>query len=192
MQNLDELSCIDRGVDCVTVAAMDVVKVILTYFGALAGGVFLALTLSTAVGYLPYSDRPGPGWYGPQIPPLEEIAYYLDFSFLFLGRLTAIAAIIFLVLARILGVLHMPKWAIASYGALTVALVSLIAVSAAGWYIAIAAFPVYAGGVIGLLYGAVALPRFARPRSSEGRRWWHWALSPIAPAVIWMYFLFPR
>ena len=33
----------------------------------IVGSMITTLTLASAVGYLPYSDRPGPGWYGPSI-----------------------------------------------------------------------------------------------------------------------------
>jgi hypothetical protein len=185
-------ACIDDGVQWTIEAVLDFVKLVLTYCAALCGGVLLAMTVSAYIGYLPYSDRPGPGWYGPRLLPLDEVAYYLEFATLLLSRVTAIAAVTFFLLARVLGALRLPKWAIAAYGALTIGLVSLIAVAAAGWYIAVGAFAVYAGGVIGLLYGILVLPRFAHPLAAEGRRWWHWVLSPLAPAAILWLVLFPH
>jgi hypothetical protein len=189
---MNACGCLDDGVKWTTEAALDFVKLVLTYCAAVCGGVFLAMTISAYIGYLPYSDRPGPGWYGPRLLPLDEVAYYIEFATMLLSRITAIAAVIFFFLARTLGALRLPKWAIAGYAAFTIGLVSLIAVAAAGWYIAVDAFAVYAGGVIGVLYGIFVLPRFARPLAAEGRRWWHWVLSPLAPAAILWLFLFPH
>src|SRR5712692_8274111 len=41
-----------------------------------------------------------------------------------------------------------------------------------GWYISIAAFPVYMAGVLGLFFGCFVLPRFA---PAGGTKWPSWA-----------------
>src|SRR5437764_15241795 len=42
----------------------------------LLGGLLLLLLICSLVGYLPYSDRPGPGWETPHLPSWQEIRFY--------------------------------------------------------------------------------------------------------------------
>jgi hypothetical protein len=49
------------------------------------GGLFVYLIFAIAVGYLPYSDRPGPGWYKKRFGiGWDEIRFVFEFI-LFLG-----------------------------------------------------------------------------------------------------------
>jgi hypothetical protein len=76
---------------------------------------------------------------------------------------------------RLIGWLAAPRWLLRSLGGLLAAFLSLVGIAAAGWYIAISAAVVYASAVIGLLFGALVLPKFA-PRSEPApvQNWWGW------------------
>jgi hypothetical protein len=52
----------------------------ITYALFLAGGTFLLLVVVSAIGYLPYSDRRGPGWYAAHIPNVQEVGYYASWA----------------------------------------------------------------------------------------------------------------
>jgi hypothetical protein len=43
------------------------------------------LVLVNSAGYLPYSDRPGPGWQMPHLPTGEELQFFVGFASLLLG-----------------------------------------------------------------------------------------------------------
>jgi len=62
------------------------------------------------------------------------------------------------------------------FGSLLAAISALIAVLAANWwYVAVSQYPVYAGAVCGLIYGAVLLPVPAGETYAQGNSWKHWA-----------------
>ncbi|HEY6252744.1 MAG TPA: hypothetical protein VI685_22535 [Candidatus Angelobacter sp.] len=129
------------------------------YSLALLGSLFAILICCELVGYLPYSDRPGPGWGPPQIPPWSEIRFYADWElatsqvFFFLGA-------IFFVYISLLAFFQAPQWMARTLAGLLCGLLSLIATAAAGWYIALAAFPANAAGFVGVLFGIFIALRF--------------------------------
>ena len=63
--------------------AKDLIRSLTLYCLIVAGGTALLLFVASAVGYLPYSDRPGPGWHGAHIPGLREIGFYFSFAIFF-------------------------------------------------------------------------------------------------------------
>src|SRR5438270_9914662 len=56
-------------------------------FGSLIilGGLFLYMTIVISIGYLPYSDRPGPGWYKKPFGISWDEMTYIGSFVLFLG-----------------------------------------------------------------------------------------------------------
>lgn len=153
--------------------AKDLVKSVALYCLTVAGGTVLLLLVLSGIGYLPYSDRPGPGWHAAHIPTLREIGFYLSFGTFFLVTLSLFWGVALFLFARCLGWLSAPRPLVAVSGAIAAGFVTCMGVAGAGWYIAIAAFPVYAAGILGLLFGALLLPRFADIRSSS-RDWKRW------------------
>jgi hypothetical protein len=67
----------------------------------------LLLLLINCAGYLPYSDRPGPGWQLPHLPSGDELRFFLGFAIL-LARATAFYAAGFAVAGVIFGVCSLP------------------------------------------------------------------------------------
>src|SRR5437899_2060338 len=53
------------------------------YVALIVVGLVVTLTVSSAVGYLPYSDRPGPGWIGPAFS-FGQLGFYASWGVLLL------------------------------------------------------------------------------------------------------------
>jgi len=147
----------------------------------LLGGLLLVLLGCALVGYLPYSDRPGPGWWTqPHLPIWEEIRFYIDWERLMIPMLFFWSTIFF-AFAAIVGWLRTPRWIVRVCAGILCGLISFVATLAAGWYISLGAFPIYVAGGLGLLFGIFVLPRFA----PHGATQWHtWARVVGATAAI--------
>lgn len=128
-------------------------------------GAVLLLLLYSAVGYLPYSDRPGPGWGNiePHFPVPEEIRYFSSWALILLPICYFMGNLLFLFMAWARW-LKLPMWLARTLGGFFCSGLSMFAVAAAGWYIAIAVSVTNAVGVCGLLYGIFVLPRISPAR----------------------------
>jgi len=153
--------------------AKDLIKSLALYCLIVAGGTALMLFVASAVGHLPYSDRPGPGWHGAHIPGLREIGFYFSFAIFFALTFCLLWGAVLFVFVRCLGWLSAPRLFVCLVGGVAAGYLTLVGANGTGWYIAIAAFPVYAAGALGLLFGAFVLPRFGK-LSSGSRNWKHW------------------
>ncbi|HWR16328.1 MAG TPA: hypothetical protein VN577_15980 [Terriglobales bacterium] len=172
-------------------ALRDMLSAVALYVLVLGGGLFISLILMSTIGFLPYSDRPGPGFYGVHLPSVQEIGFYLNFIWFALVVFVLYWGVLLYILVRLLGALHMPMWFIRSVGFAVAGIASLLGVAGAGWYIALANEVVYLGGALGAAYGAILLPRFAGERPPETRRWRHWALAPAPVLVLLGILMYP-
>jgi hypothetical protein len=163
----------------------------LLYASVEASGILLVLTVSTAIGYLPYSDRPGPGWFSPHLPTLRELGFFAGWAFFFVGPFALLWGAILFVFVRFTAWLGAPKWFLRVLGGIFAGILGLLGTDAAGWYIAISAVGVYAGALSGLAYGTLLLPRFAVVRSEERPRVWRWAGIIGATIVLTTGIVFP-
>jgi len=114
-------------------------------------------------GYLPYSDRRGPGWIG-KFPAIGWADFWHGVGFMFgwallLVPYAIVAGLIVFALARLLERFKVPRLVVAIVAALLAGFVSGYIVLGIGWYIAIAGAPVYFAAVLGLIYGGCLLPR---------------------------------
>src|SRR5689334_9881702 len=75
----------------------------------------LLLVVINSVGYLPYSDRPGPGWQTSHLPKPEELKFFVGYTAL-LFPATALYGSFFAVGAAILGFCRLPRWALRIIG----------------------------------------------------------------------------
>jgi hypothetical protein len=141
----------------------------------IAGGTFLLLVVVSAIGYLPYSDRPGPGWYAAHIPNLQELGYYASWVTFYVAPFALLWGILLFVLVRALGWLAMPRWLVRTVAAVSAFFLSLLGLAAAGWYIAIAGVAVYGGAAIGSLFGGWVLPHFVGTVGPIRKNWLRWA-----------------
>lgn len=113
------------------------------------------------IGYLPYSDRPGPGWQHPHIPSWSAISFYFGFA-MYTGVPTLFYAGAHTLLAYVYEVCSLPKWLVRVLGGVTAFLSAGLLMEGAGWMIAIAAAGVYLAALSGLLWGIFVLPSFVR------------------------------
>ena len=139
------------------------------YLALLLGGVVATLTISSAVGYLPYSDRPGPDWYQPSIS-LQQVTYYLSWAALLLLPCLIYGTGIFIWL-RLLQLLGTPRVVIRAVGGIVSGVLSMFLIAAGGWYIAVAAFPVWVAGGLGAVWAAVIMPRYLGTPLTQEAGW---------------------
>jgi hypothetical protein len=118
----------------------------------------LILVLVNSVGYLPYSDRPGPGWQPAHLPSKDELQFFLGFSLMLL-RATAFYAVIFAVAAWILGFCRLPRWGLRVLATPLAFISAGMMMAAAGWMIAISSMGVYTAAACGALWGLLVFPR---------------------------------
>lgn len=135
------------------------------------GGLFLYMVFAQMMGYLPYSDRPGPGWYEGGIRvDWDGIMFVLDFIF-FLGIYITASLIVIYGLFRIFRIFGYNRTIDSILGGLIIGSVSLYWTLGIGWYIAIDGSTVIAGGIFGSLYGATIFPRLLQPIKEQNT--WH-------------------
>jgi hypothetical protein len=166
----------------------------LLFSGVVGVGTSIVLLLSSCFGYLPYSDRPGPGWWGRvHWPSWAESATYIGFAPWFAYFCLYFGLGLF-GLSLVLGVASAPRWLNRLLGGVIAAAAAGLAVMGAGWYLALAAIGPDAALVLGLLYGVFLFPRFIQPRAQPIRMWMrigavlcaatlflYWIASPFLP-----------
>jgi len=125
----------------------------------------LLLVGLSAVGYLPYSDRPSPDWsnIAVHLPTFDEIGYFTGWTLLLLPTTCLMGTTLFVFMAWIRW-LNAPVWLARILGAIFCSGFSMIAVASAGWYISIAVSVTNIVGLYALPYGAFILPRVAPRR----------------------------
>ena len=144
----------------------DVTKGTLLYLAIVAGGLTLFLVLAPIFGYLPYSDRPGPGWYG-HFPALGWSEFWSNALEMlsygtFIALLIAIGGGVCVLLIRLAERFGAPLLAVRLAGGLLTAIVTGWFVLGAGWYIALGLPAWITATTLGLIAGAWILPRRAR------------------------------
>jgi hypothetical protein len=122
------------------------------------------LVVVNSIGYLPYSDRPGPGWQPTHLPRKEELQFFFGFAILLL-RGTAFYGVIFAAAAMILGFCQLPRWALRILATPTAFLSAGIMMAGAGWMIAISSFGVYVAAGCGALWGLIVFPELIPNRA---------------------------
>lgn len=130
------------------------------------------LALINSVGYLPYSDRPGPGWQTPHLPTLAELKFFLGFAMLLLPG-AAWCGSFFAVGAALLGFCRLPRWALAIAAVVPAFLAGGLLMAGVGWLVAISAVGVYtvAGctGLWGLFIFPALVPTMGRALPQAAR-----------------------
>ena len=122
------------------------------------------LVLVNSAGYLPYSDRPGPGWQRPHLPTGDELRFFVGFASLLLKG-TAFYGVLFAAAGLVLGFCLLPRWGLRVMATPTAFLTSGLMMAAAGWMIAISSMGVYTAAGCGALWGLFVFPRLV-PRMS--------------------------
>jgi hypothetical protein len=157
---------------------LDWLKTLTLYTVIVCTGTFLFLVGAQIVSC---RQRPLPGW-GGGVFSWREVRLYaiwlpiLAYTSLYMG-------VMLFPFTRTLGLLGSPRWVIGVFGSLLAGIAALMAVLAAGWwYVDLSQYPVYAGAVSGMIYGAVLLPRVAGPIDCGRNSWKH--LAGIAATIL--------
>lgn len=140
-------------------------NILWSYCLMVSASAVLLLLICSAIGYLPYSDRPGPGWGNiePHFPALQEIKYFSSWALLLLPICYFMGTVLFSFMAWIKW-LRVPTWLARILGGICCSGLSMLAVAAAGWDIAISLFVTNSVGVCALLFGVLVLPRISAHR----------------------------
>ena len=161
---------------------LDLLRTLGDYVLFVLWGTVGVLILSTVIGYLPYSDRPGPGWLGAaQTASLSVVWFFLSWAGFAAIHVVKIGLVLFVV-ARVLRLIRCPRWAIRVIGALVSGFLSLYIIAGLGWYIAVAEFPVLAAGLLGVVFGGFFL--LPRDGSSHGSIRARHVVALAAPVLI--------
>lgn len=166
----------------------------LLFAAVVSAGTSLVLLVSSCLGYLPYSDRHGPGWWGRVHWPLwSEFVTYIGFAPWFAYFCLFFGFGLF-GLCLVLGIASTPRWLNRLVGAVIAAPAAGLAVASAGWYMALAAIGPDAAIVFGLLYGVFLFPCFIESRPKLMPAWAritavccamalfsYWIISPFLP-----------
>jgi hypothetical protein len=147
----------------------------------------LLLLVVNSSGYLPYSDRPGPGWQKPHLPSKEEIQFFFGFAVLLL-RGTALYGVLFSLVTGLLGFCRVPGWGLGLIGTPLAFVSSGIMMSAAGWMIAISSMGVYTAAICGGLWGFFIFPSLV-PKTSYNLPLTIRIVAPLAVFAIGGYWL---
>jgi len=131
------------------------------------GGLFLYMTIVISIGYLPYSDRPGPGWYKKPFGISWEVISYIWSFILFLGIYILGTLIIVYFLFRLFRLIGYNRIIYSILGGLIIGFLSLYWTYGIGWYIAIDGSTILTGGILGLIYGATLFPKFLKPMTKN-------------------------
>src|ERR1041385_1449483 len=174
---------------------VDLFRMFCRYAAIVIGGTCFFIIIARIVGYLAYSDRPGPGWYGffPKLT-LQGLLELLSFVFgwgLFTLIYTPFAVLPLLVVVRMLEWAGLPRYINAVIGGLIGGVLSLWFMLAMGWYIALAGPAMVVGGMLGVFYGAWIVP--VRPPDTKSPirfSLWRFTMKICACLGI-VYLLFP-
>lgn len=120
------------------------------------------LILVNSSGYLPYSDRPGPGWQLPHFPTFEELLFFTSFAFLLLTT-TAFFGGVFAGAGWVLGFCSLPRWALRIFASPIAFIASGLTMAGVGWMIAISSTGVLIAAGCGALWGLFVFPRLVTP-----------------------------
>jgi len=123
----------------------------------------LLLIIVNCSGYLPYSDRPGPGWQHPHVPSKDELGFFFGFMYYML-RPTAIYAAGFGAAGVLFGICSLPRWIVRLIASPIALIAAGFLMMAAGWMIAISALGIYVAAGCGLAWGLL-LPLFVVRRA---------------------------
>lgn len=122
------------------------------------------LVLVNSAGYLPYSDRPGPGWQMPHLPTGQELQFFIGFASILLP-VTVVYGLVFAAAGWVLGFCSLPRWGLRVMATPTAFLASGLMMWTTGWLIALSSMGVYTAAVCGAIWGLFVFPRLV-PRIS--------------------------
>ena len=141
----------------------DLVNALGRYTITVVGGTGVFMLLAPLAGYLPYSDRPGPGWHGgPFEVQWREFVGYAGFVLvwlLFFAAYGFVVAFVTLALVRTLERFGAPIALVRAAGGLISAALTFFLLGQVGWYISLGLVVGVVGALLSTYFGAFQLPR---------------------------------
>lgn len=146
----------------------DLGKATALYLAVVVGGITLLLIFAPVFGYLPYSDRPGPGWFG-RFPAIGWNEFWrnalemLGFG-AFFAMLLALGGVVCVLLVRVVHIIPVPSLVNRALSGVLCGLITGYFMLGIGWYVALGWPALLLSAALGVLVGAWLLPE----RSSVG------------------------
>jgi hypothetical protein len=122
------------------------------------GGIAFFMVGAMLIGYLPYTDRPGPGWYGPSAT-LQQIPMVGEWLKLRAWVPPIYGAVIFLLMKALSLIPRLPRAVVRVVASLLAGAIAVIWVAATGWYFALALSVQWAALALAVVYGSWFLPK---------------------------------
>ena len=113
------------------------------------GDLFFYMVVVQAIGYLPYSDRPGPGWHDGLFFSWSQISYIGGFIGL-LGIYILAELVVVYLLFRLFRFIGFNRMVYGVLGGLLIGFLTAYITMGIGWYIAIDGSSVIVVGLLGL------------------------------------------
>ena len=133
------------------------------------GGLALFMGIGMIFGYLPHSDRPGPGWHEPS-QTVSSLPIVWEWLSLNPWTPPIIGAVICVLLKAVLIVPRAPFAMVRVVGALLAGSAAVLWVVATGWYFALSLSVQWAGLTFGIICGGWVLPRILHNRPWVAQR----------------------
>ena len=127
------------------------------------GGIAAFMALGMVFGYLPLSDRPGPGWYGPgeTISSLPIVWQWVSLNW---WSPPMYGPAVFVIVKAVSLIPRLARIVVRVIASVLAAGVAVLWVVATGWFFALALSVQWAGILAGIAYGACVVPRILRVR----------------------------
>lgn len=164
-----------------TVACYAIISILKTFFTQLGwhllfssliilGGLFIYMSIAYSIGYLSYSDRPGPGWTDKSFGIDWETLLFIGNFVLFLGIYVIGTLLILYLLFKIFVLIGFNRIVYSIIGGITIGFLCFYWTAGIGWYIAIDFSTILVGGILGSIYGATLFPTFLNPTLKSSSR----------------------
>ena len=128
------------------------------YEALVIGGIALFMVGGMLVGYLPYTDRPGPGWYGASntIHELPMVGQWLRLN----PWVPPIyGAVLFILMKGLSIVPRVPRALVRVVASVLTAAIAIVWALATGWYFSLSLSVQWAAPLLSIAYGGWFLPR---------------------------------
>ena len=157
-----------------------------------AGGVIVTLIASSMAAHFLYSNgaEPRENFFSVFI---SNSIYILSWGLFLMIPLIIFGTIVFGVL-RVLACLRAPRFLLVIYGCCLAGTISFFSVVAAGWYINMPYFPVWVGGILGVVWAFFVLPKYLGSTPVQHPTFFQWSLILLvvlstSGAMYWQFFM---
>ena len=139
-------------------AIRQLVVAVVAFEVVVIGGVATFMAAGMLLGYLPYSDRPGPGWYGPgaTVRSLPIVWQWVSLNW---WAPPAYGASVFVIAKAVSLIPRLPGVVVRVVAAVLAAGAAVLWVAATGWVFALALSVQWTALFAGIAYGTCVIPR---------------------------------